>query len=193
MKTQCLEKCKGVLLNLQLAHLRIESNQADTHREIEDRRNIPTPIVQERLKWDDERPYESDHSDPTVSSLEETGSSSSSSSTTLGLNTNNQDSDNDKQKPNTNVTTVKKDLPKGSLKTKFYGVKKPSGDTTLKRKRNYKCPECTQSYHNQSQLNNHYKAEHPLVTCPKCDLSFNTLSTLAKTQVCSWRAEVQVC
>ena len=70
--------------------------------------------------------------------------------------------------------------PKGSLKTKFYGVKKPGNDVKPKRKRNYSCPQCPQSYPNQSLLNMHYKAEHPPVTCPKCNLSFNMPSTLAR-------------
>ena len=102
--------------------------------------------MQEWLKQDVESPDESDQPDPTVSSSEETDSSSSSSSNTSGINTNNQDSDNDKHKPNTDATTAENDVLKGSLKMKFYGVKKPSGDTILKRKRNYKCPECTENH-----------------------------------------------
>ena len=121
-----------------------------------------------------------DEADPTVSSSEETDSSSLSSSRTSERTSNKQDNDKDKPKLVNGDNIVENDVPKGSLKTKFYGVKKPSGDGVKKRKRNYKCPECPQSYPNQSLLNNHYKAEHPLVNCPTCDLSFNTPSTLAR-------------
>ena len=139
------------------------------------------PVMQEWLKQEEESPDELDLPDPTVSSSEETDSSLSSSSKTSGRTTNNQDVGKEDKSSNTNANTVENDVPKGSLKTKFYGVKKPtSGDAISRRKRNYKCPECPQSYPNQSLLNNHFKAEHPPVTCPTCDLSFNTPSTLAR-------------
>ena len=70
--------------------------------------------------------------------------------------------------------------PKGALQTTFYGVKKTRTDKLQKRKWSYQCPVCSNSYPNQSLLNNHYKDSHPPITCKICSLTFNTPSTLAR-------------
>ena len=131
------------------------------------------PVVQKQLKRDEKHDV--------------TESDSRSSDNAEPLNQSDElpskhDTDTDAMIPVSEPQDTTNDVaPKGSLKTKFYGLKIPGNGTKTKRKRkrNYQCQQCPQSYPNQSLLNNHYKAEHPPVTCPKCSLSFNMPSTLA--------------
>ena len=62
--------------------------------------------------------------------------------------------------------------PKGSLNVKTHGLIKQ------KKLRNFKCKLCEHVTTSHKKLNNHHKADHDKVACPKCDRTFNTPSTL---------------
>ena len=79
------------------------------------------------------------------------------------------------------ITDTRK--PKGKFLTKTFGVRRPNDQDTSKqdkkkRQRRYKCSRCDSVHVGMSNLNKHYKNNHPPVSCKICDLEFSTPSTL---------------
>ena len=62
--------------------------------------------------------------------------------------------------------------PKGSLKYKQYGIKRPSPKTGPNRNR--RCPYCDVICHSKREWNTHHKTEHTKVQCPDCRKLFPT-------------------
>ena len=62
--------------------------------------------------------------------------------------------------------------PKGSLKYKQYGIKRPSPKTGPNR--NQRCPYCDVVCHSKRDWNIHHKTEHTKVQCPDCHKLFPT-------------------
>ena len=66
--------------------------------------------------------------------------------------------------------------PKGSLKYKQYGIKRPSPKTGPNRNR--RCPYCDLICHSKREWNTHHKTEHTKVRCPDCGKLFPTPDAL---------------
>ena len=79
----------------------------------------------------------------------------------------------EKKTPADKVVTCK-------LITRIVGLKKRGKNTSGHR---YKCPSCTSIHNSMSELNTHYKASHPPVSCKQCGIHFNTPSYLIQAHV----------
>ena len=75
------------------------------------------------------------------------------------------------EKDTTTITS-----PKGSLKYKQYGIKRPSPKTGPNRNR--RCPYCGEICHSKREWNTHHKTEHTKVQCPDCRKLFPTPDAL---------------